>query len=263
MGLNSEQIDIAANALASAWRTREPLNGFPSDCAPKDIEDGYRIQNRLLEILKEPIAGWKLGVTSKEAMERCQLSAPIMGSIWKETTRLEGQNFQFDWFMKPMVEIELAVLLKRDFGEVSAVGEAWNEDEIIDGIETAFLTIELADCRFADPTAMGWPSVISDNSMTGAFVVGPEVHHFAQKEPGSISVKLNGEEIASAQHDKMPFSIATAVTFLANSSHFIGDSLKKGQLISTGSLIVPAPITTAGVLSVECTGYGDAAVELV
>ena len=118
MPLDAAQIEQAASLLAAAWKNRVPVDGLPDECMPVTLEDGYRIQQRLIALVDETISGWKLGVTSQAAMQRCNLTAPIIGRLWELTTVPEGTRVALDSFLSPTVEVELALDLARTWPAV-------------------------------------------------------------------------------------------------------------------------------------------------
>lgn len=257
MPLDATQIDRAARLLATAWKNRSAIEGLPDECMPATLEDGYRVQKRLVAFVGEPISGWKLGVTSKAAMERCNLAEPIIGRLWAATTVAEATPVRFDSFLSPTVEVELSLRLKHDLeGPCS-------ESEAAQAVEAANLSIELADSRYTHPQNMEWPAVIADNTVTGAFVVGPAVERYAERPPGTICVLLNGKTIARANHADWPFSADRVLAFLAGSGRLTGDHPKAGQIVATGSLIVPVALEEKGLLQVFCDGLGTVSTELV
>ena len=63
----------AAAALADAWRTGRLLRELPAPIRPRTLTDGYDLQDRLIELLDQPAAGWKLGLGS--ALQKWQSGA--------------------------------------------------------------------------------------------------------------------------------------------------------------------------------------------
>ena len=93
---------------------------------------------------------------------------------------------------------------------------------------------------------MSWSAVLADNTVTGAFVVGPFVEDYSTKPLGTIDVTLNDRSIANVTHDSWPFSPDWVLAFLANSGGLTSDYPKKGQIVATGSLIVPVALEEKG-----------------
>jgi 2-keto-4-pentenoate hydratase len=62
----NEQFDqaLAVSILAEAWRSGTMLAELPATARRRTLAEGYDIQDRLIEALDQPVAGWKLGVGS-------------------------------------------------------------------------------------------------------------------------------------------------------------------------------------------------------
>ena len=190
-------------------------------------------------------------------MDRCNLAEPIIGRLWAETTVPEATPVRFDNFLSPTVEVELSLRLKHDLKGPCSEGEA------AEAVEIANLSIELADSRYTDPQSMTWPAVVADNTLTGAFVVGPQVERYAERPPGDVDVRLNGNRIAEAKHEHWPFFPDWVLAFLSGSCALTGDHPRAGQIVATGSLIVPVALEEPGLLEVSCKGLGTVSVTLI
>ncbi|UWQ35452.1 hypothetical protein K3555_22600 (plasmid) [Leisingera sp. M527] len=262
MALSAEQTLQAAAALAAAWNNRQSLPTLPESLRPRTLDDAYAIQNALIRKIGAPLSGWKLGVTSAAAMERCGLSAPILGCLWDETTQSEDTAFSYSSFLTPMVEVEVGLRLARDLPPKED-GQPWTQDEVQAAVSSAHLCIELADCRYTDPGSRSWPELIADNSMTGGLAVGTKPITLADTPPGKVEVYHNDILIAEADHSEWPFSPVGALTHLVNSADVIRDYPRKGQIVATGSLIVPAALPSTGRLTVQCSNLGRVSADVL
>ena len=65
--MTPENIDRAAQALCTARVNRSRIDRVPDGCRPATIEQAYRIQDRLIALLGEPVYGWKVGATKSES----------------------------------------------------------------------------------------------------------------------------------------------------------------------------------------------------
>ena len=67
--MTPETIDRAAQTLCTARVNRSRIDRAPDGCRPATIEEAYRIQDRLIALLAEPVYGWKIGATSQKARD--------------------------------------------------------------------------------------------------------------------------------------------------------------------------------------------------
>ena len=70
--LQMDQILQAAQIIATSRRNRVALKALPPEVAPRDEEDGYRVQRAVHDLLLPntgAMVGYKIGCTSKVMQE--------------------------------------------------------------------------------------------------------------------------------------------------------------------------------------------------
>src|SRR5271154_795025 len=74
----------AALRLAGVWKGGGArLKGLPPGERPADAAQGYAIQAKLRALMGEPLAGYKLGLSSPAAMKVSGLGRPARGFVTK------------------------------------------------------------------------------------------------------------------------------------------------------------------------------------
>ena len=68
------EINAAAAALKTARVEQRRIDTVPESCRPSTLEAAYQIQDKLIELLAEPIYGWKIGATSQKARDAVGIS---------------------------------------------------------------------------------------------------------------------------------------------------------------------------------------------
>ena len=58
--------------------------------------------------------GWKVGLGAKAAMERCKLTAPVVGFLLDRAELKPGATVSLKGWTKPVGEIEIAAYIGRD-----------------------------------------------------------------------------------------------------------------------------------------------------
>ena len=58
--------------------------------------------------------GWKVGLGAKGAMERCKITAPVVGFLLDRAELKSGASVSLKGWTKPVAEIEIAAYITRD-----------------------------------------------------------------------------------------------------------------------------------------------------
>jgi 2-keto-4-pentenoate hydratase len=225
---------LAARRLADLWRGFRQVDALPEAERPRDMADGYAIQRQLVELVNEPVRGYKLGLSSAAAMERTGLGVPIVGFVPASRLHPSGASVEVPAGVPVVLEVEVALVIPA----------TW-----IDGAPLraeAHLAFEVVCSRFVDRSAIDLPSLVGDDSGFHALVVGDPVpldrlgallyvgaslHHAGQMVAGPAI----GRECPD------PLDVLERFRKLAREIAF---PVTGAMTIATGSLIVP--FETAG-----------------
>ncbi len=71
----------AAKRLADAWRSGRQLTELPADERPGSVDEGYDLQDATIAAMREPTAGFKLGVGSVAGLRLTGLGKPLVGRV--------------------------------------------------------------------------------------------------------------------------------------------------------------------------------------
>ncbi|MGI9647422.1 MAG: fumarylacetoacetate hydrolase family protein, partial [Acidimicrobiia bacterium] len=183
--------------------------------------------------------GWKVGFGAPAGLDLMQISAPLMGYLTDATVIQSGAAVDSAGWERGIVEFELAVYLGRDLeggaseddarAAVSAVGPA---------IELANINLDLGPAQVSDIVAgdifhkyvmFGPP----DKSRAGLDITGLLARILVDGKEHSRTADLE------AITGPYPWIVATVANTLA--AH--GEILAGGDVIITGSVIPPIPVT--------------------
>ena len=109
---------------------------------------------------------------------------------------------------------------------------------------------------------MGAPQLIADNACAHDFVLGPEVagdwrasdlakHRVTARVEGS-----SGESVCEGLGANVLGDPRIALTWLANELSAIGETLRAGQVVTTGTCIVPAAIAPGDRVDADFGAFG-------
>jgi 2-oxo-3-hexenedioate decarboxylase len=216
----SADVEQLAARLSKAVAERTAIEPLTDEVPDLDLETGYAVQ-RVLREQAGPLAGWKLGVTSRAKQAQVGVSAPVCGF--------------------------LPAAAALDLGEPLSVSSA-----------TAGLAvgIEILDSRFRD-YRFTMADVVADNTSAARYLVGTPVPP-AGIDVRLVGVVLekNGELVATASGAASLGHPAAAVAWLVRRLAASGEGLEAGEVVLSGGLTAATPVTAGDVVTVSIDRLG-------
>ncbi len=235
--MTDEQIHAAAQALYQAEITNTPMTPISQTYAEATIDDAYRIGGLVTDIKLangRKVKGHKIGLTSKAMRSLTGATEPDYGTLFDDWFILEGQPIPRSRMNRPLVEVELAFVLKDELG-----GPACTAADVIRATDFVLPSIEIVDSRFQGRGPNGLVDSISDAASCGLIVLGGNPRRLTDldiREVGA-SMAINGiiEEsgVARAVMDN-PIS---SVAWLINKLSEFGVTPQPGHVILSGSFL--------------------------
>ena len=241
--LTREQIVSASELLWNHWQLGRRMPALPDDVRPLTREAGYAIQAQLERRSAFPLFGWKIAATSEAGQAHIAVDGPLGGRLLRERVHESGERIPFGANHMRVAEAEFAFRMARDLAPRTA---RYSVGEVLDAVATFHPAIEVPDSRYEDFTAVGAAQLIADNACAHDFVLGRSATgdwrsiDLAQ-HPVSASVegKLRREGVgANVLGDPR-----TALTWLVNELSSLHVTLRAGEVVTTGTCLVPLPIT--------------------
>ena len=221
--------------LMAARLDARPADSLSSGLGQLSIEEAYRVQEMIIESrLKNgrKRIGWKVGATSQSVMRQLKIHEPIYGCMTSESLYTGIEQVRASDFCKLAVEGEIALVIGEDLK-----GTGFTSADIIGATAGIMGVVELVDCRIKDwkPTI---EEAVADNSLHAGIMLGPVMNSpigFNLVQEGVI-LRKNGQLLASACGAEALGDPVGVVVWLANKLATSGKYIKKGEIISTGSL---------------------------
>ncbi len=235
----------AAASLAAAMNERRRFDALPEAQRPRTIAEGYDIQDRLAADalrgvgLKDKPAGWKLGMGSVNAMKGASLDRPLIGRVFASRLTEAGAAVEGPAGAMALIEIEIAFTLSRDVAPTETVSNP------LDVVARANFVSEIVLSRYVDRTKVGLPSFAADSVGFHSLVIGPQVEPSAIAGIArSLTVTLDGKPAVGAQTGDDALDPVTMLAALMRHARDRGITLRKGEIVTTGTLSKPfdAPI---------------------
>ena len=249
--LQAEEIRRASDLLWECWSNGRRLVSIPEDIRPGTREDGYAVQALLEQRSASPLFGWKIAATSAAGQKHINVTGPLAGRLLREKVvdlsepGHSDAEFEFGVNHMKVAEAEFAFRMARDLPPRE---QPYSVDEVVAAVATLHPAIEVPDSRFDDFTIVGAPSLIADNACAHQFVLGPAaavdwraldlVEHTAIGTAGDLTRQGKGANVLGDPR--------VALAWLANELSGLGLTLKTGEVVTTGTCLVPLPIEPGG-----------------
>ena len=242
--LDPALIQAAAERLHRAEQTRIPVRQISLDHPEITIPDAYAIQKAWIALkLNEgrKIIGHKIGLTSRAMQQSSQIDEPDFGTLLDDMVYDDAAQIQHNRFIDPMVEVELAFILKSRLE-----GPKVTILDVLSATDYVMPAIELIDarCHRIDPETKRPRKVmdtISDNAANLGIILGGRPIKPLDVDLRWVSALLyrNGVIEETGVAAGVLNHPANGIAWLAKKFAPHGVALEPGQVILAGSFIRP------------------------
>ena len=173
--LTADQIAAAAARLHQAEQSGRQCGQISLDHPHMGMDDAYAVQKAwvAMKIAEgRKVIGHKIGLTSRAMQQSSQIDEPDYGTLLNDMAFGEGSDIPMARFIVPMVEVELAFVLKSrlEGPNVSVL-------DVLSATEYVVPALEIIDarCHRVDPATKRPRKVfdtISDNAANAGIVMG-------------------------------------------------------------------------------------------
>ena len=246
-------IDVTelAARLSKAVANRTAIKQLSANNPELDLEGAYRVQ-RELRLVAGPLAGWKLGVTSRAKQAQVGLSEPVYGFLAAANAVDLGEPLDTSQLIQPRCEPEIVFVLGRNLS-----GPHVTAADVIAASSAVAVGIEVLDSRYTD-YRFTTADVVADNTSAGRYVVGTPV------SPLGIDLRLvgvvlekNGIVIETASGAASLGQPAAAVAWLARQLSADDQGLRAGDIVLSGGLTAATPVTPGDVVVASIDRLGS------
>ena len=256
-------LKAASNFLAIHWREGRYTDALPPELRPRSRAEGYAIQSLIEAHSAQPLRGWKIAATSAAGQRHINVDGPLAGRLLAEKIVPEGEPVSLGTNRMLVAEIEFVFKMERALPPRPA---PYTRGEVAAAVAALHLGIEIPDSRYRDFTAVGSPQLIADNACADQFVLGPEVAA-AWRQENLAAHRVQGRNSRGTVHDGRGSNVLgdpwSALTWLANELSRHGVVLDAGQIVTTGTCIVPLPIAPGDVVTADYGAFGKLQVRFV
>ena len=233
----------AAQIIWSHWQSGQALKQLPEECRPLTVQQGYEAQAQLPGVSGRHVVGWKIAATSANGQAHINVSGPMAGRL------LSGQVFDSGAMVPSagnrmrVAEPEFAFTMAQD---LPPRPEPYTLQQVMAAVATLHPAIEVPDSRLAPFTQAGEAQLLADNACAHQFVLGPAApDSWRTLDLSTYAVQARVERRTRLEYTREGTGANVlgdpriALTWLANQLSSLGITLQKGQVVTTGTCMVP------------------------
>ena len=260
---STSQHQAAADQLWALWQGRQHIAALPPNLRPMTRAEGYAIQALQERRSAAPLFGWKIAATSLAGQQHIQVDGPLAGRLLAEQVRQSGAVLSLAGNQMRVVEGEFAFRMAHDLAPRIT---PYTRDEVVAAIGTLHPAIEVPDSRFQPFEQAGTAQLIADNACTDYFVLGaaaPDAWRGLDLVNHAVTAQVAGGGAGGAFAGSGVNVLGDpllALTWIANELSGIGVTLKRGQVVTTGTCFKPFAVAPGDAVEVDFGLIGRVAV---
>lgn len=244
-----QRVRESAHWLVQRHRARHRPQPLPVVHSPRSIREAYAVQDEFVALKSRecgPVVGYKIALTTPQMRRFVGLQDSIAGCLHeRQVVRAPASVLAAD-YGRLLVEFEIGILLGNDLG---TEGETHTPHQVAAAVAAVMPAFELADDLGADYATLGSRGLelAADNAWNEGAVLGRPVEDWRAIDLASVRgvARVNGKVVGEGRGADAMGSPLAALAWIANHLRSRGRSLRKGDIVITGSL-VPSQFPQAG-----------------
>lgn len=229
-----DSCEEAAGLLLSVRGDRHRIAALPAALRPRTVDEGYDIQDAAARALGAPVAGWKCACTAADQQAFLAVDEPFAGRVFAPVLFDSPAKLSAEAFFMRGLEGEFAFRLGAD---LPARDAPHDRAAVMAAIASLHPAIEIVDSRFVDWLAVGAASLVADNAVNGALVLGAAVTAWDADDLADHPVRMtiDGVTVGEGVGGLALGHPLDALVWLANRLARRGIGLAAGHVVTTGT----------------------------
>jgi 2-keto-4-pentenoate hydratase len=240
--MTRSEVEQASDLLWEHWAAGKRLGQVPEPIRPPSRADGYAVQATLERRSTAPLFGWKIAATSVAGQKHINMDGPLAGRLLRERAFAAAAAVPFGANHMRVAEAEFAFRMRRD---LTPQWGPFSVSEVVEAAASLHPAIEIPDSRYDDFTIVGAAQLIADNACAHYFVLGDAALE-AWRDLDLSAHAVRGEVVGKVERNGVGANVLgdprIALTWLANELSSLGITLRAGQVVTTGTCLVPLEI---------------------
>ena len=232
-----------AQALYQAYTSQKPLQETTWKDTVTDDQTAYQVQARLTELKQETVGGYKVSLTSEETQKMFASTTPLYGAQVKSHFLASPVKRSLKTLMEPLVEVELEFRAKEDLRASDSLEELMHKTQVAAGME-------VPDSRFSNwfPKLSKY-MVMSDAAVGGLVLYGKEFEttnvfkDVADVATVKCELYHNDEKVREGVSAEVLGNPLKSLHWLVAKLEEQGKSFKAGQMVSSGTFVLPPKLS--------------------
>ncbi|KPK35406.1 MAG: hypothetical protein AMJ66_01345 [Betaproteobacteria bacterium SG8_40] len=261
--MNRDQITKSATLLWETWMQSGLIDALPEDSRPADRSQGYAIQAEVARLSGQPRLGWKIAATSTEGQKHIGVDGPLAGRLLANRVMASGSRLTLGQNLMQVAEAEFAFRMAKPLEPREA---AYEMEEVLAAVDTLHPAIEIPDSRYSDFAKVGAAQLIADNACACWFILGNETSANWREQDLSrhpVTAWRNGNLAAKGTGANVLGDPRIALTWIANELSTQGIGLNAGEIVTTGTCVLPQAIAPGDTIRADYGDFGSVTVEIV
>lgn len=260
--MEDHQIKEIASTLHSARKSAQSLKQFSASIENFERKDAYSIQEegmKLREAEGEKIIGLKMGLTSEGKRKQMNLDSPLYG-VLTDTMQVENAGkYQLNGSIHPKIEPEIAFYINKELkGKVS-------REQVLEACEAICPALEILDSRYDGFKYFSMEDVISDNSSSSHYILGPKTFDFKNIDLTNLNMKMkiNGAVAQEGNSKAISDDPVISVIQLAELLDQRGQSIPAGTFVLAGAATAAVGLEDGMEVSLEVEHLQEMKVSII
>lgn len=240
--MDNYAVSEAGKIIWDTWQASGRIGSIPAACRPSNRSEGYRVQAEVARLSGQGIFGWKIAATSAAGQKHIGVDGPLAGRLLEKRAFDSGAEVSLANNIMNVAEAEFAF---RMAGDLPPRRSNYSIAEVLAAVASLHPAIEIPDSRYHDFAKVGAPQLIADCACAGYFVLGPatvadwrQMDHVEHR----AAVWVNGNLAGEGTGANVLGDPRIALTWIANELSSTGDTLRAGQVVTTGTCVIPVEI---------------------
>lgn len=240
--MEQKNLRLWASVLNEARIKAKPVpqlsNKIKEEKVPFTRADAYGIQEKQLEMRTaagEIQIGWKMGLTSEAKRRQMNLDSPLYGFLTNKMQVSHTGTFSLKGTIHPKIEPEIAFWIRSD------IQGKPTRDQVLKSCRAVCAAMEILDSRYEQFKYFSMEDVISDNSSSSHFVLGPWRENFLRLDLQNLKMNMavDGEVVQKGISKDISGDPVASVIQLCELL------AERNQILKAGSIVLAGAATTA------------------
>jgi len=225
-------------------------------------QDAYAIQEAGIGMRErdgEKLIGIKMGLTSEAKRKQMDLDSPLYGELTDKMQIPNGGNYNLSPQIHPKIEPEVAFLIGNELkGNVS-------REDVLAATTEIYPCMEILDSRYKQFKYFSMEDVISDNSSSSHFVLGPGLKDFRHLDLANLNLemKVNGEVVQSGNTSAISGDPVVSVIQLCELLMERKRCIPAGTIVLAGAATIAVQLEEGMTVELEMEGLEKTSVTII